>query len=90
MIFTSPLLCAIKLMPNIIKTKKVIYMKTCTQHPRKFTYNLQESKFNNTQNTNMFLLCALKSQNMKDEIVKPYHGDKPLQPFFKKLEPCSY
>jgi hypothetical protein len=69
-------------MPNIIKTKKVVHMKTCTQHPRKLAYNLQEFKFNNTQNTNMFLLRGLKSQNMKDEIVKPYHGDKPLQPFF--------
>jgi len=86
MIFTSSLLCATKLMPNIIETKKVIHMKTCTQHPRKLTYDLQESKFNNTQNTNMFLLCASKFQNMKDEIVKPYHGDKPLQTFFFKIK----
>jgi hypothetical protein len=81
MIFTSPLLCATKLMPNIIENFKIIHMKTCTQHPIKFAYDLQESKFNNTQNTNMFLLCALKSQNMKDEIVKSYHGYKPLQTF---------
>ncbi len=61
-------------------------MKTCTRHPRKLTYDPQESKFNNAQNTNMFLLCALKSQDMKDEIVKPYHGYKPLQTFFKKIK----
>jgi hypothetical protein len=82
MIFTSPLLCATKLMPNIIEILKIVHMKTCTQHPIKLAYDLQESKFKNTQNTNMFLLCALKSQNMKDEIVKPYHGYKPLQTLF--------
>jgi hypothetical protein len=25
----------------------------------------------------MFLLCVVESQNMKDEAIKPHHGNKP-------------
>jgi hypothetical protein len=43
------------------------------QVSKKFTYKLHESKFQNIQNTSMFILCALKSQNIKDKTIELHY-----------------
>lgn len=40
---------------------------------KKFTCKLHESKFQNRQNTNMFILCALESKNIKDETIELHY-----------------
>ncbi len=44
-------------------------------------YSLHSPQVQNTQQNHktiiMFLLCVVESQNMKDEALKPHHGDKP-------------
>jgi hypothetical protein len=43
--------------------------------------SLHSPQVQNTQQNHktiiMFLLCVVESQNMKDEALKPHHGDKP-------------
>jgi hypothetical protein len=57
---------------------------------KKITYKLHESKFQNTQNTSMLILCALESQNKKDETIELHYVNNthppplPLTPHIKK------
>jgi hypothetical protein len=57
--------------PNIIKTNKVIQIKTCTQIKKT---HLQTTKIQvqNTQNNHMFVLCVLEFQSMKDETLESH------------------
>ncbi len=68
---------AIRLVPNTIETKS--YTWKHAHKSRKFTYKPKESKYINTLNTRMFFMCVPKSQNMKNEIPKPHHGNKSPQ-----------
>jgi hypothetical protein len=61
--------------PTLLKQTKSYTWKHAHKS-RKFTY---KPKFINTQNTSMFFMCVLESQNMKNEIPKPHHGNKSPQ-----------
>jgi len=48
-------------------------MKTCTQMFKKIHVQTTKIHIQNTQNNQMFFLCVLKSQNTKNETLKPHH-----------------